>query len=123
MKSGIFAVYQGIEYKAGLDSNIVTLRSYDSSDAERGFSLYKEMVYVKKVQKKEVDEVYSISTLALYQGFIFGVYKEEGEKLLLFTDNYIVSEKLGLDMVDRGVYEKWVSKNDVTSVYEEKKSL
>lgn len=123
MKSGIYAVYQGIVYKAGLDSNIVTLRSYDSSEAKKGFSLYKGEVYIKRVPRSEIEEIYRISTLAIYQGYTFGVYREKGDKLLLFTGDYTAYKELGLEMVDRGVYEKWVNKSDVTSVYEKKTSL
>ena len=35
--------------------------------------------------------------------------------------DYRVFESLGMKIVDKGVYEKWVDKSDVTRIYEEKK--
>lgn len=119
MRKGIFAIYQGVEYEAGVISpNVFSLHSYSSADVLKGFSLHKGKVYVKNVQRSELDEVYKISTYAIYQGYKFGVYKEEGEKLLLFTGDYSIYKELNLEMVDRGVYEKWVNKSDITSVFE-----
>lgn len=124
MKDGIFAIYMGNEYEAGLkDDGSFILRSQNSSDAANGFSLYKGQIHIKVVQRDDLKEVYDISTLAVYKGIIFRVIKEEKDQLLLCSmkGDYRVFESLGMDMVDKGVYHKWVSKNDVTALYEEKR--
>lgn len=121
MKDGIFAIYMGNEYEVGLkEDGSFILRSQNSKDLANGFTLYKGVIYIKVVQRSELEEVYKIRNYATYQGYKFGVEKEDGDKLLLHTGDYTIYQKLNLEMVDRGVYNKWVSKNDVTSLYEEK---
>ncbi len=124
MRKGTYAIYKGIEYEAGSkDSNSVSLLSYNKDDVAKGFSLYKGVVYVKRVQRSELDEVYIIHPFAIYQGYRFGVEREEGDKMLLFTSDFSVYQKLKLTMIDRGIYEIWVNKSDITSYYEEKNHL
>ncbi|NLI58066.1 MAG: hypothetical protein GX387_06030, partial [Clostridium sp.] len=50
---------------------------------------------------------------------------EDGDKILLsnLIGDYRVFERLGMKMVDKGVYEKWVDKSDVTAIYEEKRPI
>ena len=124
MRNDIYAIYKGKEYEVGaMNSDIVSLRSYDPSDVSDGFSLYKGVVYIKRVHRSELEEIYRISTYAEYKGIKFQVIKEDGDKILLsnLIGDYRVFESLGMKMVDKGVYEKWVDKSDVTRIYEEKK--
>jgi hypothetical protein len=127
MRNGVYAVYKGKEYEAGrsVESNVIVLRSYNPNDVSKGFSLYKGIVYVKRVQKSELEEVYRITTYAEYKGIKFQAIKEDGDKILLsgVIGDYRVFESLGMKMVDKGVYEKWVDKSDVTAIYEEKEPL
>jgi hypothetical protein len=122
MRNGMYAIHLGIEYEVRVkDANSFILRSTNSSDvSSNGFYLNKGMNYVKSVQRSELKEVYRISTIAEFKGVKFQVIKEDGDNLLLSTMNgdYRVFEKLGMDMVDRGVYQKWVSKNDITLLQE-----
>jgi hypothetical protein len=87
--------------------------------------LYKGIVYVKRVQKSELEEVYRISTFADYKGIKLRAMKEDRGKILLvgIVGDYRIFESLGMKMVDKGVYEKWVDKSDVTAIYEEKEPL
>ena len=72
-----------------------------------------------------MEETYSITTYAEYKNVKLQVLKEDGDKILLsgMVGDYRIFESLGMDMVDRGVYHKWVNKNDVTLLYEEKKPI
>lgn len=126
MRNGIYAIYQKNEYEAGAKGgDSYFLRSYNKDDIANGFSLYKGIVYIKNLQRSDLEEVYSITTFAEYRNVKFQVLKEDGDRILLsgMVGDYRVFEDLGMDMVDKGVYHKWVNKNDVTSIYEEKKSL
>lgn len=123
MKDGIYAIYMGNEYEVGLkEDGSFILRSQNSNDVVNGFSIYKGIIYVKVVQRADLKDVYEISTFAEYKGMKFRVMKVDKDNVLLCSmkGDYRVFENLGMDMVDRGVYHKWVSKNDVTSLYEEK---
>ncbi len=125
MRNGIYAVYQGNEYEAGTKANSFFLRSYNSNDVAKGFFLYKGTVYIKDVQRSDLEEVYSVTTFAEYQNVKLQIIKEDGDKILLsgMVGDYRIFENLGMDMVDRGVYHKWVNKNDVSSLFEEKNPI
>lgn len=126
MRDGIFAIYAGNEYEVGLkEDGSFILRSQNSNDVANGFSLYKGVIYVKVVHRVDLKEVYEISTFAEYKGIKFRVIKEDKDNLLLCSmkGDYRIFESLGMDMVDRGVYHKWANKNDITSLYEEKKPI
>lgn len=124
MRNGIYAIYKGKEYEAGtMESDVFLLRSYDHNDVSRGFSLYKGIVYVKRLQRSDLEEVYRITTFAEYKGTKLQAIKEDGNKILLsgVVGDYRVFESLGMDIVEKGVYQKWVNKSDVAAIYEEKK--
>jgi hypothetical protein len=123
MRDGIFAMYKGTEYEAGAsDDDSFTLRSHNIKDVIKGFSPYKGVVYVKDVNRSELDEIWRIRTYAEYKNYKFGVRKEDGDKILLSgtVGDYRFFESLGMDLVDQGVYQKWVNKSDIASIYEEK---
>lgn len=126
MRNGIYAIYMGKEYEAGYkDPETLILRSSNSSDLDNGFSLHKGIIYTKSVHRRDLKQVYKISTIATYKGYKFEVLKEDGDKILLsvMSGDYRIYENLGMDMVDRGIYQKWVNKNEVTSLYEEKNTM
>lgn len=123
MKKGLYVIYQGVEYKAGaISPDIFSLHSNDRNDVKKGFEL-NGSIYLKRVHEDEVEEAYTISPHAIYQGYEFGVEREEEDRLLLFTGDYTAYKKFNMKIIDRGVYEKWINKSDITSVYEEKDLL
>jgi len=127
VRNDIYAIYKGKEYEAGIseESNVIVLCSQDPNDVSKGFSLYKGTIYLKYVHRSELEEIYSITTYAEYEGIKFQAIKEDGDKILLsgVIGDYRVFESLGMKIVDKGVYEKWVDKSDVTAIYEEKRPI
>lgn len=114
-------MYNGREYEAGVkEDGSITLRSNDSNDLKNGFAIYKNIIYIKRVKSNEVESVYSVKTYADYKGYKCQVLKEVDSKLLLHAmiGDYRICESLGFDMVDRGVYNKWVNSKNVERVYE-----
>ncbi len=123
MKDGIYAVYKGKEYEVGIKNDgSYTLRSYNIHEVRDGFIPYRG-IFVNNVQKVDLEDIYDIKTYAEYQGYKFRVIKEDKNNLLLHSliNDYRINEKLGLDMVDKGLYQKWVNKGLVTNLYEEKR--
>ncbi len=123
MKDGIYAVYKGKEYEVGIKNDgSYTLRSYNIHEVSDGFIPYRG-IFVNNVQKVNLEDIYDIKTYAEYQGYKFRVIKEDKNKLLLHSliNDYRINEKLGLDMVDKGLYQKWVNKGLITNLYEEKR--
>lgn len=126
MKNGLYAIYNGREYEAGVkEDGSITLRSNDSNDLKNGFTLYKNIIYIKRVKSNGVESIYSAITYADYNGCKCQVIKEIDDKLLLnaILGDYKIFVSLGFDMVDRGVYNKWVNAKDVESVYEIREAI
>ncbi len=123
MKNGNFAVYKSIEYKfSSKGGNQILLMSNDSNDLKRGFgkSIHPGS-YIKTVSRDEVDDAYSIFTFGIYKGHQFGIRAEEDGKVCIEgsgNENLMVS--LDMDLVDRGVYRKWVKKDELEQMWEEK---
>lgn len=120
MKSNIFAIYKGKEYPAGIRTDgSVILRSDDESDIINGFKknngANKAVKCYKYVLKSEIDEMYRKITKAEYCGYEFSVIDESDNKLLIcaMTGNYQEWLQLGMESVDKGIYQKWVEKKDL----------
>jgi hypothetical protein len=127
-RKGSYAIYRGKEYPFDVQENDnLTLISNDSSEIENGFSVYAPGVYTLSVKKKELTGYYRISTQASFKGITFGVLKAERGKVLISSsyENWPRKfvEELGLEQVDRGIYEKWVDEKDLEKVWEEKSPI
>lgn len=117
MKGNIFAIYKGKEYQAAVraDGNII-LRSNDENDISNGFiennGINKSVKCYKYVLKSELDEIYRKNIKVEYGGYEFSVIDERDDMLLIctMTGNYQVWLQLGMERVDKGVYQKWVEK-------------
>ena len=117
MKSNIFAIYKGKEYQAGMRADgSVIVRSNDEKDINDGFinntGINKSVKCYKYVLKSELDEIYRKNIKAEYNGYEFSVIDQNDDMLLIstMTGNYKVWLQLGMESVDKGVYQKWVDK-------------
>ncbi|QLY81502.1 hypothetical protein [Clostridium intestinale] len=120
MKSNIFAIYKGKEYPAGISADgRFVLRSDDENDMNYGFTnntgINRTVKCFKYVLKSELDEVYRKNTKAEYCGYEFGVVDEFENMLLIYamSGDYRIWLQLGMECVDKGIYQKWVEKKDV----------
>lgn len=119
MKKGNYAIYHGREYSADyIKGKGIVLRSCDKNDLQRGFQKYegvnKDISYIKFVEKNQVSSFYKIRTYAIYQGYEFEVVEEKNNMISIVTmvGDYHEWIRLGMECIDRGVYQKWVNKND-----------
>lgn len=125
MKNGKYAIYLGKEYSSGIDrdGNII-LRSTDIIDTQNGFEpcdafsykgLDKDVVCVKYVTRSDIAEYYKIKTKAIYAGYEFEVVEVDGEKISIvtMTGDYNTWEKIGMNTIEKGVYQKWVCIDEV----------
>lgn len=94
----------------------VILRSNDEKDINDGFinntGINKSVKCYKYVLKSELDEIYRKNIKAEYNGYEFSVIDQNDDMLLIstMTGNYKVWLQLGMESVDKGVYQKWVDK-------------
>jgi hypothetical protein len=123
MENGIFARYKGIEYKANRRGNKIILISENEKEIDKGFQWDSiSQVYVLLVDKSELDQFYTKTLCCNYAGDTFIIADEQGDNYLLISGprSYLLTE-LGFIETDRGEFQKWVNKNDVTNLVEKLK--
>lgn len=86
-----------------------------------GFKKYSDDIFIKQINKSEILNAFSYQTLAKYKGFTFQIDKIKEPQVLITTSDKIAFEKLNLDFVDRGWYEKWVEISELDEIWEERK--
>jgi len=116
MRNVTFAIYNGNEYSAGIkaDGSIV-LRSNSISDEKIGFfekRVGNNKIYIKYVQRNEVEEIYDKRIWATYKGYRFEVIDENEEQIsiIAMTGDYKNWLNLGMQCIDKGVYQKWINR-------------
>ena len=115
MRDTTTALYKGKEYDASIGENgEITLISDNEDDVRKGFILYRNIKYIKQVDRKDIDGIYDIVTTANYQGYSFEVIDADGDKILLCTMklDYRICENLRMECIDKGVYQKWINKRE-----------
>ena len=127
MRNDTYAIYNRKEYRIFLSEGMAELISNDVKDLSNGFKEYRPErnhtipILTKTVSPSEIEEVYEISTYALYQGYEFWIkWASENEYLLNGNNNLTLMDKLNFKRVDKYGYEKLVKKDEVDLVYEKK---
>ena len=118
MNNITFALYKGKEYSAGIKENgQIVLRSKDVKETENGFFekvAGNERMYIKYVSRSEIEEVYDRRTIARYEGHDFEVIDETDKEISIvaMAGDYRDWLNLGMKVIDKGVYQKWIPKED-----------
>ena len=113
-----FAIYKGIEYSAGIKKDgTVVLRSEDDASKKEGFvekQIENNRIYIKCVQRDEIEEIYDKKIYAVYEGHKFIVVGETEKQILILTMNGNYQEwiRLGMECTDKGMYQKWINKSE-----------
>lgn len=117
-----FGLYRGREYRVvPLGDDQLDIVSNDPAGLLQGFQQYSPGVYAKRVNRQELEAVYSVETYGLYRGHRFQIPRERDGKLLLVESlNTKLAADLGFTMVEPGVWEKWVSTAELDRIWEEK---
>ncbi|MBU5465781.1 hypothetical protein KQI49_02930 [Virgibacillus sp. MSJ-26] len=134
MRNGLYADYLKKVYQVSdIDGDKIRLVSKDKNDKELGFKLkvypdfYKEKenlprLYIKEVIKKDLNDLFELSTLAIYKNNKFEFISKSKDRVLLGTTDAALANKLKFDRTDKYYYEKWVSIEDV-ELFEEKTEI
>ncbi|MRX73432.1 hypothetical protein GJU40_14900 [Bacillus lacus] len=119
MKNNKFAVYNGNEYSAEMkkDGRIILL-SENSKEELNGFekkSINNQTIYVKYVTLSEIGQIYHKRKKAHYRGYEFEVVEQKDKMISIVTmiGDHKVWESIGMNCIDKGIYQKWVNKDDV----------
>ncbi|RIW30398.1 hypothetical protein D3H55_16825 [Bacillus salacetis] len=129
MKNNTFAIFNGKEYSAGIkaDGRII-LRSQDPKDELNGFiekSFNNKKIYVKYVSRNGIQEMYHKTIKAHYKGYVFEVVYQKDNIISIVTivGDYKKWENIGMSTIDKGIYQKWVKKDDVLIDIDKEKIL
>ena len=124
IKEGTFAIYQGKEYSAGrLQDGRLFLRSENPKDLQNGFEPYvchnQDILYVKYVDKDEIEAMYDIWTVAQYRREEFDATEEKDGKVCIYSmeGDWNKWREMGMKQVDKGVFLMWVPREEVKLYY------
>jgi hypothetical protein len=119
IRDGFTARWRGTEYDAvpGVDGEV---RLYSATPAD-GFAEVRPDRYVRIVADREVEGLRYVRTHCTWRGEPFMVIGEHGGwvRLEYAGGRAPVAEALGLDRVDAGVYQTWVSRDEIERLHEE----
>jgi hypothetical protein len=121
-KSGLYAIYQDKEYRLfKLKDGNCRLISFDADDLANGF-VKQDGVYKKTISNLDLTTVYQIKTQIVYQGqqFELGQVLKNQVQLVKKDCSSELAKQLQLEKVDYREYEKWVDKDQLEDVWEEK---
>lgn len=124
IRNGNYTKYNGKEYRVITDKTGRTyLLSTNKAELKNGFHEYASGVFQKKVDQKELDDVYYIHPYAIYKGKEFdAIVNKKANTVNLGTSNATIAGDMGFTRTDKYYYEKNVSINEV-SLIEKKEKL
>ena len=132
------ATYLGKEYEAYISRDEIVLYSTDLQDISKGFKeckvfrrsgMEKDIVCKKIVQPSEVDSCYFVATKAICKDYCFPLNiltekylpppdPEEKDMLLIDSSDCFFAKDMGMTMIERGFYAKWIKKEEVKLIVE-----
>jgi hypothetical protein len=119
IRDGYTARWQGVDYEAvpGVDGEV---RLYTTAPAE-GFSEVRPGRFVSIVRDDAVESLHYVRTHCIWRGEPFVIIGEHGGWVRLeYTGGRApVAAALGLENVDVGVYQTWISREEIEQLREE----
>ncbi|WP_419881015.1 hypothetical protein ACN6MY_15605 [Peribacillus sp. B-H-3] len=126
MEKGTFAKYTSKIFRvSNIDGDSIRLVSEDKVDLNNGFkekiypSNYKDSanlprLYIKEMNKVELDEIYEVDYKAKYRGNIYNLnFNKEGSQFRLGTTNAELARQNGFERTDKYYYEKIVDQDEI----------
>jgi hypothetical protein len=118
VRHGYYATWRGTDYEASPDGDRVRL--YATAPAE-GFAELRSDRHVRVVGTDQIDHLTYVNTRCTWRGEPFIVLGEHEEWLRVeYTGGKApVAEGLELERFDRGVYQAWAPRAEVTGLRED----
>lgn len=126
MEIGTFAKYTNKTFRvSNNDGDSIRLLSDCQADLKNGFkekiypSNFKDSanlprLYIKEVNKADIDEIYEVDYNAKYKGNIFNLsFNKTGSQLRLGTINADLAKQYGFERTDKYYYEKIVNQDEI----------
>ena len=120
VRIGMYAIYQGKEYKAARVNGELYKLIADGIEPEAGFVRSEfALVGVKTVHLQDLDRVYVVKTYADFRGERLEVVEESDDTVTVATSDASIAVRLGLKKLDRLDYRLKVNKSEVLRFVEE----
>ena len=118
VRDGYYARWQGEEYEAAPSSAGAHL--YTDEPDQWGFDEVADGRFRRIVPFDELDEFGYLTTVGAFRGHPVKVLARHETWLRVeYTGGLApVAEQLGLDRFDRGVYQSWVPRSEITDLHE-----
>ncbi len=126
-RDGYRARWQGVEYEASPDISPdgSRVRLYTDQPAD-GWTELEPDRYRRVVGLNDIERLVYVSQVCTCQGEPFRVLAERGDDWLrveYIGGQSVVAERLGLERVERGVYQAWVRRDDARGLRDEVRLL
>ena len=125
-RDGYLARWQGVEYEASPDigPDGAQVRLYSAEPVDEFTEITPER-HRHVVSLDDVERLVYVSQVCTCQGEPFRVLAERDEWLRVeyIGGQATVAERLGLDRVERGVYQAWVRRDDARAMRDEVRLL
>ena len=116
------ARWRGQEHPAALEATVEGLRVRLRSVApEEGFEEVAPGLHVRSVPARECDAVLSVRTVGTWRGADVVVLDDRDDELLVEATggSWTAARAAGFDRVDRGVWRRWVLRDNVRGLRED----
>lgn len=124
VKNGCYCIYNDIEYEinSDIDGNTLLI-TQDKTKIDSSFiDEYNSGVYSKKIDEKQIKEIYKIHTFGQIGNLKVNVENELEDSYIVGTSNLQIAEKLGLERCDKYYHQGKILKKNII-VSEEKTKI
>ncbi|WP_257348177.1 hypothetical protein [Pseudalkalibacillus decolorationis] len=126
IRKGEYGVFSGKKFELFYYNQSYYLRSRDQQDTEIGFSSVegRDSLYIKKVDKSDLEDAYEIVPYAFYKGYKFGIagFSNERKTVSIVTNDPKVRDLLKLEAPGVAEFTKDVPIHEL-DVKEEKRPI
>lgn len=123
IKNGDYCIYNDIEYEinSDIDGNALLI-TQDKTKIDSSFiDEYNSGVYSKKVDEKQIKEIYRIHTFGQIGNLKVNVENELKDYYIVGTSNLEIAKKLGLERCDKYYHQGKILKKDIIITEEKTK--
>lgn len=123
IKNGDYCIYNDIEYEinSDIDGNTLLI-TQDKTKIDSSFiDEYNSGVYSKKVDEKQIKEIYRIHTFGQIGNLKVNVENELEDYYIVGTSNLEIAKKLGLERCDKYYHQGKILKKDIIITEEKTK--
>lgn len=123
IKNGDYCIYNDIEYEinSDIDGNTLLI-TQDKTKIDSSFiDEYNSGVYSKKVDEKQIKEIYRIHTFGQIGNLKVNVENELEDYYIVGTSNLEIAKKLGLERCDKYYHEGKILKKYIIITEEKTK--